>query len=231
MSVTSSRALSDAGRTMLTDAVARSSNLRQVFLRLGLSVGGGAWVAMKDHIVRLQLDTSHWERVPQGRHGARVPLPEWTDIEVRAAFDGARSIAEVMRRLGLDPLRKRGRRAVEQRLDRLGLDRDQLAGQRWNSGRTVPVAQRRGRPLAEILVADSDYGSTPTLKRRLIAAGLLDAVCARCSISMWLGEAAPLHLDHVNGDRRDNRIENLRLLCPNCHALTDTYCGRNIGRR
>ena len=40
----------------------------------------------------------------------------------------------------------------------------------------------------------------------------------------------PLQLDHVNGDRRDNRLENLRILCPNCHALTDTWCGRNIGR-
>jgi predicted HNH restriction endonuclease len=47
----------------------------------------------------------------------------------------------------------------------------------------------------------------------------------------WRGRLAPLHLDHRNGDRTDNRVENLRLLCPNCHAQTDTYCGRNIRRR
>lgn len=52
----------------------------------------------------------------------------------------------------------------------------------------------------------------------------------RCGISEWNGVPAPLQLDHVNGDRRDNRLENLRILCPNCHAQTDTWCGRNMGR-
>jgi hypothetical protein len=135
-----------------------------------------------------------------------------------------------MRRLGLDPQRKRGRRELERRLAQLGLDPRGLAGQRWARGRPVPPEQRRGRPLEEILVRDSDYSCTVTLKRRLIQAGLLEARCERCGLVDWLGEPAPLHLDHRNGDRTDHRLKNLRLLCPNCHALTDTYCGRNIGR-
>jgi hypothetical protein len=107
----------------LREAVAASRNLHGVFLALGLRVGGGAWSRMQEHIVRLGLDTSHWTSTPSAAPAAgstmadpgdeRSGTPEWIDEEVRTAADGARSVADVMRRLGLDPRRKRGRRAVE----------------------------------------------------------------------------------------------------------------------
>jgi 5-methylcytosine-specific restriction endonuclease McrA len=65
----------------------------------------------------------------------------------------------------------------------------------------------------------------------LVREGVLERRCAECGRERWRDGLIPLELDHVDGDRTNNLLENLRLLCPTCHALTDTYCGRNIGRR
>jgi 5-methylcytosine-specific restriction endonuclease McrA len=69
------------------------------------------------------------------------------------------------------------------------------------------------------------------LKNRLIAAGLKEPRCESCGIERWLGAPLIMALHHVNGDPEDNRLENLQLLCPNCHSQTDNFSGRNRGRR
>lgn len=78
-----------------------------------------------------------------------------------------------------------------------------------------------------MLVANSPYTNTARLRERLIKVGLKEQRCEMCGLRQWLGKELPLALDQINGDHTDNRLENLRILCPNCHALTDTWCARN----
>src|ERR1043165_2728096 len=87
-------------------------------------------------------------------------------------------------------------------------------------------------PLAEILVKGSFYTNVSRLKIRLLREGLLEAKCYAddCGLTEWKGKPISLQLDHVNGNKLDHRIENLRLLCPNCHSQTDSFAGKNKRR-
>ena len=83
----------------------------------------------------------------------------------------------------------------------------------------------------DILDGKHPQYSTRNLKERLIKEGILTKICSECGITdEWNNKPITLQLDHINGVRDDHRLENLRLLCPNCHSQTDTYCGRNKPR-
>jgi hypothetical protein len=91
------------------------------------------------------------------------------------------------------------------------------------------VSRRNVTSLESWLVARSSV-NRQHLKRRLLAAGLKVDACEECGISEWRGRPLTLALHHRNGDGRDNRLENLALLCPNCHSQTENFAGRNAGR-
>lgn len=84
------------------------------------------------------------------------------------------------------------------------------------------------RHIDDILVENSPHKDISSLKKRLLKEKLLTNVCYTCGLKpLWNNKFLVLHLDHKNGDNRDNRLNNLRMLCPNCHSQTNTYCGRN----
>lgn len=92
------------------------------------------------------------------------------------------------------------------------------------------VPRPRLEPLDQVLAAGRRR-SRQHVKSRILMAGLKEERCESCGLTDWCGRRLSLELHHVNGDGRDNRLENLRLLCPNCHSQTDTWGARNKGRR
>lgn len=117
-------------------------------------------------------------------------------------------------------------RTLRKRLDYEGIDYSHLPK---GSGHNGIWLNREKRPLTEYLVKNTVFKKTRLLRNRLVAEGLMKEECVLCGQgSQWNGKALRLQLDHINGDRCDNRLENLRLLCPNCHSQTPTFAGRSL---
>lgn len=119
-------------------------------------------------------------------------------------------------------------KTLRRRLDHEGIDHSHIPmGRGSNKGRRF---SGDALSLNMIMIENSTY-NPGHLKPRLIQSGLLEERCYICSLEpMWNGQSLVFRLDHINGINNDNRLENLRLLCPNCDSQTSTFAGRNHKR-
>lgn len=148
-------------------------------------------------------------------------VPAYTESQAREAVAASFSYAETLRRLDLCPAGG-NTSLLKKWLDRWDVDTGHFD---MRAGRPAVVV-RAARPLADVLVEHSTYARS-NLKTRLYAEGLKVPLCELCGQDeLWRGKPMGLILDHINGVRDDNRLENLRIVCPNCAATLDTHCGR-----
>lgn len=148
----------------------------------------------------------------------------WTESQLRQAVKKSRSIRQALNFLGLKEAG--GNYAqIKKYIKEYGLDIKHFKGRGWSKG--LKGIGKPILPLEKILVQNSNFQSYK-LKRRLFTAGLKQSHCEECGWAEKTRDGRlPLELDHINGDSRDNRLVNLRVLCPNCHSLQSHYRGRN----
>ncbi|MFF7513417.1 HNH endonuclease signature motif containing protein [Streptomyces mutabilis] len=199
-------------REELSAAAATATSIRGLARALGVPDDGRSRATLGRMLRAHDIDTGHFSH-------RRITIPDDT---LREAVEHSTSYAEVMRRIGLD-VNDTNHRRVRRASVRLGLDTSHFKRGSWARSERpapTPVAQR----VLVLLPPTAGRTNRLQLHRALTELGVPYA-CETCgSTGEWLGRSITLQIDHINGDWHDNRRANLRYLCPNCHALTETWC-------
>lgn len=200
------------------EAVKTSKSIHEALLKCGMNACGGAYPIFRRRCKKLNIEVPNTASEKQRR--ASVTFEEVcrscsTNISRSSALAG----------LNLDPTINSNIQWIMKIILLSHIDISHWLGQAHLKDKTHNWG--KAIPLEEILVPDSSYPTTE-LKRRLLKAKLLVYKCytPECNLQEWLGKGISLQLDHINGDHSDHRLENLRLLCPNCHSQTNTFCRR-----
>ena len=132
------------------------------------------------------------------------------------------SFAELCRKLGLKP-EGSNPKTIRTKMDEFKIDYSHFTGKAWNKFPENPIYKEKYLPN----LCEHSSLSSSNVKKLVYKLKLKENKCERCGISEWQGESIQCELHHINGDPTDNRIENLQILCPNCHSQTDNFRSRN----
>lgn len=199
--------------------------------------------SMVDLLRRLEASTTslNYRRLEKVAGAAGITLPEkqkrakvgmrpnnsklglWDEERLKAAVQDSTSMGQVLKAFG----------GKSRDFKYLKLAAEEFGIELPHGTKSAKSRQARLEKLAEKYLVKKETGrrlNGQTLRRLVVGLGLLEDACSECKTGPeWLGKRLVLQVDHKNGDGNDNRIENLQILCPNCHSQTDTYCGRNKG--
>lgn len=140
-----------------------------------------------------------------------------SEIDLKKAIEQYKSYAGVLKHFGLKPLGS-NYRTIKNKIKKYNIDISHFTGQGHNKGKIIGPK----RTITEYL-NNNYFIKSYNLKRRLFIEGYKQKKCENCGLSEWMGVGIPLELDHIDGDNQNNNINNLKILCPNCHSLTPTF--------
>lgn len=141
-------------------------------------------------------------------------------------FDTSDGMSDVLKKLGYSPYGG-DHPTLYRYIDQFDIDLTKLEENR-SKKQSKQIGNKKS--LEDVFSGKVEYSNSNHLRIRLIEEGYKEHKCEICGRTEWLGQPIPLELDHIDGDHSNNKLENLRVLCPNCHACSDHYCGRNTGR-
>lgn len=151
----------------------------------------------------------------------RCKYKEISLFELENMIKNSITYSEVMKKLGYTCNRGSSFQGLKRYIKSNNIDTSHLKGKSHGTSNNTKYT------LDEILIEDSKYSNLTKLKKRIIQANLIEYKCSSCGINSWNGKPLTLQLHHINFDNRDNRIENLTFLCPNCHSLTENFCRKS----
>ena len=193
--------------------VEQSNSFSELYKNLEVSDNGTLREVIKNQLDKYKIKTNHFGSLKE------------TDAEyiekIKQACKISKSVYGVIKNLGIRSTGSRNQE-IKRIIKNNKIDISHFTGRASNRFKFK-------KHLNELLQYGTEIESSH-LKKRILQENVIENKCSKCNISDWQGEKLSLILDHISGDRRDNRLENLRLLCPNCNSLTDTFSGRNIGR-
>lgn len=205
-------------RDLLARTAATATSLVDMLHQLGTPVCSGSRAYLRRRLAHYAIDTAHFAPTS----AAARPIPRQ---ELAAAVAAARSCAAAIRLLGL-PVNGSTRRLLSRSIAAHGLSTTHFTGQAHARGSSSPT-RRTAQDILRRRAPGSPRTSTRLLRRALDDCAVPHR-CAACGLGdRWQGKRLVLEIDHINGDRADNRLANLRYLCPSCHSQTRTFAKRS----
>ena len=157
-------------------------------------------------------------------------LYQFTPSELQKLLDESNGYSDLLRKINMNP-KGDNPKTLKKIITELNLDETKLKLNRSNLYRNnAKVTHKKVKiPIEDIIMKKEHPNYQPfKLLKRLIKEGYKERKCEKCGLTEWQGQPIPLELHHEDGNRNNNLLNNLKILCPNCHALTNTFCGKNI---